>query len=138
MACRRIALPDDPEGAALVAGGDPLVFAPAIALALRGTSRTRTRMNFRQGPFAFRTTWRSLVIPEMRPTAIWAAVVLLLLAATGINSIFIESMRADRLEARGAELYLARFPGGPVPDRPMAAMARAVEEAREKAEFLGL
>lgn len=138
VTCRRIALPDEAEGAALVAGGDPLVFAPAIALALRGTSQTRTQMNFRQGEYAFRTSWREFIIPEMQPTAIWAGVILLLLAATGINSIFIESMRADRLEAQAADMYLARFPGREAPERPMAAMSRAVDEARSKAEFLGL
>ncbi len=134
---QRIALPAESEGAALVAGGDPLVFAPAIALALRGTSQTRTQMNFRQGPFAYRTSWRQLVIPEARPTAIWAGVVLALLAAIGINSIFVESLRADRLEREAAEIYLARFPGE-APTRPMAAMGQAVDEARSKAEFLGL
>jgi len=137
VAARPIALPEESEGAALVAGGDPVVFAPAIALALRGTGQTRTHMNFRQGPFAFRTSWRQFVIPEMRPTAIWAGIMIALLAATGINSIFIESMRADRLETEGAEIYLARFPGD-APTRPMAAMAQAVDEARDKAEFLGL
>jgi type IV pilus assembly protein PilM len=134
---RRISLPDDTEGAALVAGGDPVVFAPAIALALRGTGQARTHMNLRQGEFAFRTSWRQFLIPEARPTAIWAGVVLALLAATGINSILIESLRADRLEARAADIYLARFPGE-APSRPMAAMAQAVDEARENAEFLGL
>jgi len=137
IACRRIALPEESEGAALVAGGDPVVFAPAIALALRGTSQARTQMNFRQGEFAFRTSWRQFIVPEMRPTAIWAGVILALLAATGINSIFIESMRADRLEAEGIAIYLARFPGEE-PSRPMSAMAQAVDEARSKAEFLGL
>ncbi len=137
VSTHRIALPQEAEGAALVAGGDPVVFAPAIALALRGTSQARTQMNFRQGEFAYRTSWRQFLIPEARPTAIWAAVVLGLLALIGINSIFVESMRADRLEQEAADLYVARFPGN-APERPMAAMAQAVDEAQGKAEFLGL
>lgn len=137
IACRAISLPDESQGAALVAGGDPVVFAPAIALALRGTSQARTSMNFRQGEFAFRTSWRQFLVPETRPTLIWAGVVLALFVATGINGIFIESMRAERLEARGAEIYTARFPGQ-APARPLAAMSKAVDEAREKADFLGL
>jgi general secretion pathway protein L len=138
VSCRKLSLPDEAEGAALVAGGDPLVFAPAIALALRGTGKARTRMNFRQGPFAYRTSWRQLFVPEMRPTVIWLGVLLALLFLTGLNSIWMQSIRADRFESRGAQIYVERFPDAPPPARPMVAMRQAVDEARDKAEFLGL
>ena len=50
----RLGLPREGHGAGLVAGGPPILFAPAIALALRGTAQARTRMNFRQDEFAVR------------------------------------------------------------------------------------
>jgi general secretion pathway protein L len=138
VSCKRLALPEDSEGAALVAGGDPVLFAPAIALALRATTKATTAMNFRQDDFAFRASFSQFFGPEMRPTAIWGAVVAALLIGTGITSTVLQAVYADRLEAQAVGLYLDSFPGAAPPDRPLAAMRQAVAEAREKADFLGL
>jgi type IV pilus assembly protein PilM len=48
----RLGYPREGAGAGFVAGGSPILFAPAIALALRGTAQARTRTNFRQDDFA--------------------------------------------------------------------------------------
>jgi hypothetical protein len=73
----RLALPPAEMGAALVAGGDPVVFAPAIALAVRGSMRARTRMNFRQDELARRIDLRKLG-RELRWTAGLAGLAVLL------------------------------------------------------------
>jgi general secretion pathway protein L len=133
-----LSLPEDPEGAALVAGGDPVLFGPAIALALRNTARARTRMNFRKDQFAYRTDLASFFTPEMRPTAIMAAICVGLMVIGGLSSSFLESKRADRLEAQAMALYESVFPDRPAGGSAVAAMSQAVSEARDRADFLGL
>src|SRR5262245_45533561 len=54
LSTARLAYPREGAGAGFVAGGPPVLFAPAIALALRGTAQARTRTNFRQDEFAVR------------------------------------------------------------------------------------
>ena len=76
-----------------VAGGDPLLFAPAMALALRGTSRAATRMNLRQGEFAPRIDCRA-VAPRGARTVALAAAALLLAGASVISRS--RSIRAAR------------------------------------------
>jgi type IV pilus assembly protein PilM len=134
----RIASPSDPEAASLVAGGDPVLFAPAIALALRATARATTKMNFRQDEFAYRASFTRFFGPELRPTAIMAAICLGLLLVSFVTSLTLEARKADKLEAQAAGLYAQLFPGQPPPARPVAALSQAVTEARERADFLGL
>jgi general secretion pathway protein L len=136
-ACR-LSLPPGEEGAALVAGGDPLLFAPAIALALRGTARAATRMNFRQGDFAYRTDLRQMFGREMRTTAALAACFVVLLGATAATSITLNSRRAQTLERQVTQLYSDVFPAEPPPANPLAAMRDAGIQARSKADFLGV
>src|SRR5207247_9914255 len=50
----RLGYPREGPGSGFVAAGAPILFAPAIALALRGTAEARTRTNFRQGELALR------------------------------------------------------------------------------------
>jgi len=138
LATQRLALPDSPESAALVAGGDPLLFAPAIALALRSTARATTHMNFRQDEFAYRADFRRFFGREMRPTAILAGIALLLLGTSSATSIALESRRALQLESQARRIYAEIFPGQPVPDRPVTALGEAVAAARARADFLGL
>ncbi len=138
LPCEKLALPASEEGAALVAGGDPLLFAPAIALALRGTTRVATRMNFRQQEFAYRTDFRQYFGKEIRPTAILAAGVVALLGASVVTQIVLDSRRAARLEQQVAQLYSEAFPDEPVPDNPIAAMRAAGVRARDRADFLGV
>lgn len=132
----RISLPPEAEGASIVAGGDPVLFAPAIALALRASGQPRTRMNFRQDEFAYRTDLRQMFGKDMRPAAIMAGIALLLIGASTATNITLESRRAELLQAEIDRLYAEAVPG----DRPAnstAAMTRALQEARDRADFLG-
>ncbi len=138
IATNRLALPEAPEGAALVAGGDPALFGPAIALALRSTANATTRMNFRQDEFAYRADLSNLFGRELRPTAIIGGIALLLLGTSSATSIAVESRRAERLEAQATTLYADLFPDLPTPERPATALGQAVSEARGRADFLGL
>ncbi len=134
----RLSLPPEEEGAALVAGGDPVLFAPAIALALRGTARATTRMNFRQGEFAYRTDLRQMFGRDMRTTAALAAGFVVLLGATAATSITVDSRRAQSLEQQVTQLYTDAFPSEPPPANPIAAMRNASLRARDRADFLGV
>ena len=133
-----LGFPPEEEGAALVAGGDPVLFAPAIALALRGTARARTKMDFRQNEFAYRTDLRQLFGKEWRPTFALAAVVFVLMLASIAASITLDTRRARALEARVGQIYAEAFPGEEIPDNPIAAMREAARRARERADFLGV
>ncbi len=134
----RLALPPEEEGAALVAGGDPVLFAPAIALALRGTAEALTRMNFRQDEFAYRTDLRQFFGRDMRTTAGLAAAVVVLMGASMATSITLDSRRAVQMEAQVAQIYADAFPGEPVPENPVDAMREAGVKARDRADFLGV
>jgi general secretion pathway protein L len=133
----RIAIPPGPTGSALLAGGDPALFAPALALALRGTLQARTRRNFRQGEFAYRVDLRQLA-GAFTGTARLAVVTLLLAAVLLGTSVATASRRAARLEDDLARVYGDIFPGQPVPASPIAAMRDAVRSAHERADALGL
>jgi general secretion pathway protein L len=134
----RLAPPPEAEGASLVAGGDPLLFAPALALALRGTGEARSRLDFRQDEFAYRADLSQFFGPQLRATALLLGGVLVLGAAQAATSIGLESRRADQLFARLQGLYTSAFPDEAPPDRPVMAMRRALTEARERADFLGI
>ena len=134
----RLALPPEAEGAALVAGGDPVLFAPAIALALRGTAQATTRMNFRQQEFAYRTDLLQFFGRDMRWTGLLAAGVAVLLGTSVATSITLDSRRARVLEAQIGDLYSEAFPGDAIPPNPLAAMREAGVRARERADFLGV
>ena len=130
--------PTEGDEADLLAGGDPVLFGPAIALALRGTSRSVTKCNFRKEDFAFKSDYGWLKSKELRPTFVLGGITLLLLAASSAASISTESNRAQRLEDQLAREYGQIFPGQAIPSRPVAAMRQAVSDARERADFLGL
>jgi hypothetical protein len=134
----RLVTPEDPDKAALLSGGDPLLFAPALALALRSTSQALTRFNFRQDEFSFRSNWAWLMGRELRPTLGLALLCLILLGGSGAISIQLEASRAKRLENQMAARYVEIFPDRPVPSQPLAALAQEVSSARERANFLGL
>ena len=133
-----LALPSEEEGAALVAGGDPVLFAPAIALALRGSARATTRMNFRQDEFAYRTDLRRFFGRDMRTSAALAAAVVVLMATGVATSITLDARRAGRLEAQVAQIYQEAFPDQPLPSNPISAMREAGVRTRDRADFLGV
>lgn len=138
IAAGRLTPPPEADGAALVASGDPLLFAPALALALRGTAEARSRLDFRRDEFAYRTDLRRFFGPELRATALLIGGVLLLGAGQAATSIGIQSHRADRLHAELQALYTSAFPGQAPPERPVVAMRQALTEAQERADFLGV
>ena len=138
VSVRLLSAPEDSEKAALVAGCDPVLFGPAIALALRATPKATTHLNFRQGEFAYRSNYEWLRNPELRIPAILAGLCILLAIASGIASGRLEAMRAEKLERQLSATYAGLFPGEAIPSRPLTALGGAVASARERADFLGL
>jgi general secretion pathway protein L len=133
----RLGLPREGHGEGLVAGGPPILFAPAIALALRGTAQARTRMNFRQDEFAVRLDLGRFV--RNFQTTAWIAAAGLLLAVLnfGIETA-LHARQATALEAQVAALYSEALPGQPVATSAVAALAEQVRSAQDRADFLGV
>jgi general secretion pathway protein L len=134
---QRLGLPSTDAGAGLVAGGPPVLFAPAIALALRGTSRRKTDLNFRQDEFAQRFDF-GRYRRDFGTTGVLAAVVLGLALLSFGTSALVESRSTGDVEARVRAIYEDVFPGQPLPSNPTAALREAVRSARDRAEFLGV
>jgi general secretion pathway protein L len=129
--------PAEPHRTALLAGGDPMLFAPALALAVRGTPLARTRMNFRQDEFARRmdlTQYGS----QFRQLGWRAAAVLLVALVWVLVGISLGNRQARELETQTAALYEQAFPGRPVPENVLGAMRTAVQEAHGRADLLGV
>jgi general secretion pathway protein L len=124
-------------GSALVAGGDPLLFSNALALALRGTLRASTRMNLRRDEFAYRIDLRQIG-RELTWTARLAGVALGLAVLLLGTSIALQSRRADALERQLRALYTQTFPGQSPPANVGTAMREAVRSAHERADALGV
>jgi hypothetical protein len=133
----RLGLPREDGGMGIVAGGSPVLFAPTLALALRGTARAATDMNFRQDEFARRVDL-SRYRRDLGPTGILAAIVLVLGLISMGSSTLLEARRAAAVEAQIGALYAGAFPNQAVPENPVTALRRAVAEANERAEFLGV
>lgn len=129
--------PIEGENAAIISGGDPILFAQSIALALRATSLGTTRLNFRQDEFAYRTNIFQILSEDLRPTAILAAIAAGLALFSFGTSLALESSRARSLEKRAQELYSEVMPGGPV-ENPVHALSQALREAQDRSDFLGI
>lgn len=128
--------PGTPAGA-LLAAGDPLRLAPALALALRGTLKARTRTNLMQKEFAPRLDlgrWGR----QLRGTAFWAGLALLLAIGAGANKIALESRRADQLEAELARIWQQAAPGKPVPADVSRSLVETLRQTQQRAELLGI
>ncbi len=133
----RLGYPREGAGAGFVAGGSPVLFAPAIALALRGTAQARTRTNFRQDDFALRIDFERLR-REFRWTG-WLAGACVALGGLSFGlDAWLTSSDARRLERRGVALYGEVFPGQPAPENAIAALRNEVLSANERAAFLGV
>jgi len=128
--------PGSPAGA-LLAAGDPLRLAPALALALRGTLKARTRTNLMQKEFAPRIDLGRFG-RQLRGTAFWAGLALLLAIAAGANKIALESRRADQLEAELAQIWQQAAPGRPVPADVSRALVETLHQTQQRAELLGI
>ena len=137
LSVTRLGLPREGLGPGLVAGGSPLVFGPAIALAMRGTARSRTSLNFRQDEFARRVDL-SRYRRDFGSTAVMAGIVAVLALASAVSGALLESSTARRAEAESAALYTEAFPSQPAPENPVAAMREAVRDAHARADFLGV
>jgi type IV pilus assembly protein PilM len=133
---QRLPLPAGELGSAFLAGGDPLLFGPAMALALRGSSRAATRMNLRQGEHGARIDYGQ-VLRELRPTLVLAGVALLLGVLSLGTRMMLDARRADAAERRARELVAQALPGRDAAD-PLAAMQAAVRSAQSRADTLGV
>jgi general secretion pathway protein L len=133
----RLDLPNEGHGETLSTGDPPLVYAPAMALALRGTAQAKTRTNFLQNEFAVR-----IDLGRYRKDFGWTAVLMgitLVLAILGYaTSTALEIRRADAIEATVDRLYSEAFPDSPVPDNAIAALRQALYDANDRADFLGV
>ena len=139
LATQRLRMPTDSPHARLLAGVDPVLFGPALALALRLSGESVTRMNFRQGDSAFRQDFGEFFTRELRPTAALAAVFLSLLLVTTLATIFLQHRRADRHETAAAGLYIEAFPAhGAAPANPVGKLRDELAAAQARAEFLCL
>jgi general secretion pathway protein L len=134
---QRLPLPTGELGAALLAGGDPLLFGPAMALALRGSSRAATRMNLRQGELGPRIDYRQ-VGREVRFTVALAGVALLLAAASVGTRMTLDARRAAAAERQARALVAEALPGGARAGDPLAAMQEALRSAERRADTLGV
>jgi hypothetical protein len=133
----RLGLPTSGGVEGLAASGPPLLYAPAIALALRGTAQASTRMNFRQDEFAVRLDL-ARQLRDFRPTLWLAGAAALLGIISFATSTALEARRAATAEARAAALWTEAFPNKPVPENLLTALRGEVKAASERAEFLGV
>ena len=134
---QKLGAPTQDYGKALTSQTDVIAFAPAIALALRGTAQAKTRMDFRQQEFAVR-----LDLGRYRRDLAWplglaiAAVILGLVSIA--TSTGLQTHRARQMEAQIEQLYTEAFPGQPLPENPLSALRQEIASATTRAEFLGV
>jgi type IV pilus assembly protein PilM len=133
----RLGLPREGSSAGFVAGGPPILYAPAIALALRGTPRAATRTNFRQDEFAVRLDLGRFR-RDFRWTGWFAAAAVALWLTSFATGAWLTSRQAARLERESQRLWSEVFPGRAAPQNALAALRREVDDANERAEFLGV
>ncbi len=137
LVAARLGLPMPTGIDGLAACGSPLLYAPAIALALRGTAQASTRMNFRQDEFALRLDL-ARQLRDFRPTLWFAAAAALLAVLSFGTSMLLEARRASAIEGQAALLWTEAFPGKPVPANLVSALRDEVHAASNRAEFLGV
>lgn len=133
----RLGPPMEGRGGRLVAGRSPVVFAPALALALRGTAAARTRTDFRQNEFAVRVDLGRYRRDLAWPLGLAAAALVLALTSIATATI-LEGRRAKQVEAQIARLYSEALPDRPVPRNALASLREEVRSASQRAEFLGV
>jgi type IV pilus assembly protein PilM len=138
LTTQRLRMPADAPHANLVEGIDPVLFAPAMALALRLSGDSATQLNFRQGEYAYRQDLMQLFNRELRPTAALAGVFLVLLIVSTMTKISLEYRHANGFNAAAARLYSEAFPDRPPPSNPVGALGTELRDAQARADFLGL
>ena len=137
LATQRLGLPREETGIALVAGGSPIVYAPTIALALRGTPRARTSFNFRRDEFS-KPIDLSRYRRDFGTTGLLAVAVALLAILSFTSSTWLQAQRASEIETQIAALHEQALPGKPLPDNALASLRTAIEDAKDRANFLGV
>ncbi len=133
----RLPLPRGPLGAAFVAKGDTLLFAPAMALALRGSTRTATRVNLRQGEFAERIDLRGIA-RDLRPTALLAGGLVAASLLYAGADIWANSRAAGAHEDAARAIASEALRGADPGEDTVAAMQGALRDAERRAETLGV
>ena len=134
---RRLARPASGADEGLVAGGDPTLFATALSLALRGTARATTTIDFRRDEFAVRFDFRRFIGPDLRLTAGLAGLVAVLLLVGFGSGIVLHGQQSTELRSQAAQLYKGAFPDQPAPNNPLGALRQQIEATDERADFLG-
>ena len=124
-------------GKALTTDTDAIVFAPAIALAMRGTAQAKTRMDFRQDEFAVRLDLSRYRRELSWPLALAGFAVMLGFLNIGISTA-LENRRARQMEQQIEQLYTEAFPGQALPRNPLAALRKEITSATARADFLGV
>ncbi len=137
IAAKRLGSPRQEFGRALTTDTDAIVFAPAIALAMRGTAQAKTRMDFRQGDFALRLDLGRFRRDLAWPLGLAAAAVLLGLVNIATTT-GLENHRARKMEQEIEQLYTEVFPGQQLPPNPIGALREEIADASARAEFLGV
>lgn len=117
--------------------GDPTPFGVALALGLRGTSKPKTKLNFRQGEFAYRFDFANFA-RDFTATGILAGIALLLGIVLAATTFTLRTNRAQSLEAAMQARYQEIFPGAATPEDPLQALREELDRAHEEADFLGL
>ncbi len=134
---RRFEVPPQQELGELVAAGDPCLFGPALSLALRGTTRARTRSNFLRGEWAPRVELGPLA-QQFRSTALLAAAAVTLALLSSAGRYALADHRADALETQLDAIWSEGVPGAARPDNVPGALKRALRDTRDRANTLGL
>jgi len=133
----RLGAPIEEFGKALTPDTNAIVFAPAIALAMRGSAQAKTRMDFRQDEFAVRLDLRRYRRDLGWPIGLAAATLVLGIVNIGTTT-GLENRRARQMEAQIEQLYTEVFPDQDLPRNPPAALREEISSASTRAEFLGV
>jgi general secretion pathway protein L len=133
----RLPLPRGALGAAFVAKGDTLLFAPAMALALRGTTRSATRVNLRQGEFAERIDLRGIA-RDLRPTMLLGGGLAAAALIAGAADIWASSHAASLHERASRALASDALKGADPGEDSLAALQGALRDSERRAETLGV
>jgi hypothetical protein len=134
---RRFEVPPQQELGELIAAGDPCLFGPALALALRGTARARTRSNYLRGNWAPRVELGPLA-QQFRGSALLAAAALALALLSSAGRYALADRRADALESQLRDIWTESAPGQALPSSVPSALKNSLRETRGRADTLGL
>lgn len=134
---RRLGLPREEAGLGLVAAGSPVLFAPSIALALRASGTPSNQLNFRREEFSRPIDVARYFKNFGATAALGALLAVLTLSNLGIQA-YVDSRRAATIEQQVQKLYQAAVPTETPAANPIAALRAALNDTKDRAEFLGV